>query len=97
MPFAKTTDPRPSDRSPPQAYSCTSRTGPRREPKEREKVAEILCLRRSQPRPAPRFSRTDPEIGIPPGKLGEHTDEVLTAVGYSTAEIAALRDDDAVS
>jgi alpha-methylacyl-CoA racemase len=50
-----------------------------------------------QPRPAPRFSRTDPEIGIPPGKLGEHTDEVLAEAGYATDEVAALRDSKAVS
>ncbi len=55
MPFAKTTDPRPSDRS---AAETAKRSfaaeaaagdlmivedGPRREPEEREKVAEIRC------------------------------------------------------
>ena len=30
-------------------------------------------------------------LGLPPD-LGEHTDAVLAAAGFSTAEIAALRD-----
>lgn len=34
-----------------------------------------------QPGPAPRFSRTPGEIGRPPAKPGEHTDEVLRAWG----------------
>jgi alpha-methylacyl-CoA racemase len=44
-----------------------------------------------QPGPAPRFSRTEAGIGTPPPKLGEHSDEVLAAAGYSSEEIAALR------
>jgi crotonobetainyl-CoA:carnitine CoA-transferase CaiB-like acyl-CoA transferase len=36
------------------------------------------------------FSETPAEIGVAP-KLGEHNDEVLTSLGYSTADIAALR------
>jgi alpha-methylacyl-CoA racemase len=43
-----------------------------------------------QPAPAPRFSRTRPEIGIAPAKLGEHTAEILAEAGYTQAEIGAL-------
>jgi alpha-methylacyl-CoA racemase len=50
-----------------------------------------------QPRPAPRFSRTDAEIGNAPGKIGEHTDEVLDEAGFSSREISELRDTGAVS
>ncbi|QKW40474.1 CoA transferase [Actinomadura sp. NAK00032] len=32
----------------------------------------------------------------PPPRLGEHTDEVLDAIGFSSAEIAALRDEGAI-
>ena len=49
-----------------------------------------------QPRPAPRFSRTDPEIGIPPAKKGEHSDAILADFGYSADEIGRLRDAGAV-
>jgi alpha-methylacyl-CoA racemase len=49
-----------------------------------------------QPRPAPRFSRTDADLGIGPAKLGEHTDEVLAEAGFSSDEIASLRDVGAV-
>ncbi len=36
-------DPRPSDRRQPQATSWSSRTAPRREPKESEQVAKMPC------------------------------------------------------
>jgi len=49
-----------------------------------------------QPRPAPRFSRTQAELGIGPAKVGEHTDEVLAEAGFSSEEIASLRDIGAV-
>ncbi len=45
-----------------------------------------------QPGPAPRFSRTKPEIQGPPAEPGRHTDGVLREAGFSAPEIAALRD-----
>jgi alpha-methylacyl-CoA racemase len=44
-----------------------------------------------QPGPAPRFSRTKAEFGIPPRPLGADTDAVLCDWGFSAAEIEQLR------
>jgi alpha-methylacyl-CoA racemase len=44
-----------------------------------------------QPAPAPRFSRTVPAIQSQSAIAGEHTEEVLTAWGFTAAEIAALQ------
>jgi len=49
-----------------------------------------------QPRPAPRFSRTDSSIERPPARVGEHTDEALRDWGFHTDEIAALREAKAI-
>jgi alpha-methylacyl-CoA racemase len=51
---------------------------------------------RRQPAPAPRFSRTAPEIGRPPSQPGADTDEGLGAWGISAARIAELREAGAV-
>jgi len=45
-----------------------------------------------QPAPAPRFSRTIPEIAAPPPSAGMHTDEALSAWGFSGDEISKLRE-----
>jgi len=50
-----------------------------------------------QPRPAPRFSRTDSSIQRPPAHAGQHSDEILAEVGFDTAEIAALHESGAVA
>jgi alpha-methylacyl-CoA racemase len=50
-----------------------------------------------QPRPAPRFSRTDGEITIPPQFAAANTDEVLGNWGVTEAERAALRAAGAIS
>jgi alpha-methylacyl-CoA racemase len=44
-----------------------------------------------QPAPAPRFSRTAPEIAGRPPAPGEHTASALADWGFTAAEIAALR------
>ena len=50
----------------------------------------------TQPAPAPRFSRTAPEIqGMPP-IAGEHNDSVLTDFGFSSGEIARLKSNGAI-
>ncbi len=50
-----------------------------------------------QPAPAPRFSRTVPEIVRSPSHAGQHTDEALADWGFSGDEIGALRDAKAVA
>lgn len=46
--------------------------------------------------PAPRFSRTAPEIQFPPPLAGEHTETVLSDWGFSADEIAALKSSSAI-
>ncbi|HXR31673.1 MAG TPA: CoA transferase, partial [Solirubrobacterales bacterium] len=45
-----------------------------------------------QPAPAPRFSRTVPEMGAAPRPAGADTEAVLADFGFSQAEIGRLRD-----
>jgi alpha-methylacyl-CoA racemase len=49
-----------------------------------------------QPAPAPRFSRTRPELRRPAPKPGEHTDTALRDWGFSPGELASLRDAGAI-
>jgi alpha-methylacyl-CoA racemase len=49
-----------------------------------------------QPAPAPRFSRTPPEIKGPPPKHGEHTELALSDWGLSRKEIDSLKEADAI-
>jgi alpha-methylacyl-CoA racemase len=51
----------------------------------------------TQPAPAPRFSRTEATIERPPPHAGQHTDEVLSAFGFTTEELGALRDAGAIA
>ena len=44
-----------------------------------------------QPAPAPRFSRSKAEFGMPPRPLGADTDAVLGDWGFSGEEIGELR------
>jgi len=44
-----------------------------------------------QPAPAPRFSRTPPEIARPAARPGEHGEEILREHGFSAAQIDALK------
>ena len=50
-----------------------------------------------QPAPAPRFSRTAPEISRPPSHPGQHTDEVLSDWGFSPTDLTHLRTAKAIS
>jgi alpha-methylacyl-CoA racemase len=50
-----------------------------------------------QPGPAPRFSRTKPEVRSPPPEAGQHTDASLLDWGFSPTEIAELRAAAAIS
>ncbi len=50
-----------------------------------------------QPRPAPRFSRTDSAIQCPPAHDGQHSDEILAQLGYDPDTIAGLRESGAVA
>jgi crotonobetainyl-CoA:carnitine CoA-transferase CaiB-like acyl-CoA transferase len=43
-----------------------------------------------------KFAHGGPSIETPPPRLGQHTDEVLTTLGYSRADIAALRAEGAI-
>ena len=43
-----------------------------------------------QPAPAPRFSRTTPEVTMPPAHPGQHTMEILRDWGFDAARIDAL-------
>jgi crotonobetainyl-CoA:carnitine CoA-transferase CaiB-like acyl-CoA transferase len=43
-----------------------------------------------------KFAHDGPSIERPPAGVGEHTDEVLNALGYDTEQIAALRRSGAV-
>ncbi len=45
----------------------------------------------TQPAPAPRFSRTAPELGIGPALPGQHSSAILTEMGWSDSDIATLR------
>jgi formyl-CoA transferase/CoA:oxalate CoA-transferase len=43
-----------------------------------------------------RFARTPGTIRTAPPLLGEHTDEILAEIGYTAAQIAAMREAGAV-
>ena len=43
-----------------------------------------------QPAPAPRFSATPTQLGLPPPAVGEHTDAVLADLGMSVDEVRRL-------
>jgi alpha-methylacyl-CoA racemase len=62
--------------------------------RSRESFVEVGGV--DQPRPAPRFSRTDSAVQGPPVAAGANTDEVLSEWGFGAAEIAGLRDTKAI-
>jgi len=66
-------------------------------PHNRERGTFVEIAGTIQPRPAPRFSRTDPQIQRPPAHAGQHTDEALTDWGFSAEEIHTLREAKAIA
>lgn len=61
-------------------------------PHNRERGTFIEIAGVVQPAPAPRFSRTPAEVQSPPPRIGQHTDAVLEAAGFSPGRIAELRE-----
>jgi alpha-methylacyl-CoA racemase len=55
---------------------------------ERGTFVEVAGM--MQPAPAPRFSRTHPEIAMPPAHPGQHSKEILRDWGFDAARIDAL-------
>jgi crotonobetainyl-CoA:carnitine CoA-transferase CaiB-like acyl-CoA transferase len=43
-----------------------------------------------------KFAHDGPAVERPPARLGEHTDEILKAVGFDEQQIGRLRKDGAV-
>ena len=50
-----------------------------------------------QPAPAPRFSRTPPQLDLPPAHAGQHTDAVLADWGFDAERLASLREAGAIA
>ncbi len=72
-------------------------TEAREHPHARARGAFLDVAGVAQPRPAPRFSRTDSGVQSPPVAGGANTDEVLREWGFAAAEIAGLRDVKAIA
>jgi alpha-methylacyl-CoA racemase len=51
---------------------------------------------RVQPAPAPRFSRTAPEVARPPSRAGQQTLAALADWGFEAEELAKLREAGAI-
>lgn len=63
--------------------------------KARDAFVEIAGVQ--QPAPAPRFSRTAPEVSCPPPRPGSHTDAVLQDWGFDEDELTPLRESKAIA
>ena len=63
--------------------------------KERKTFIDLEGV--TQPAPAPRFSRTEPEVVSSPSIVGEHTNEVLSSIGLSEEDISTLKTSGAVA
>ncbi|HKA13902.1 MAG TPA: CaiB/BaiF CoA-transferase family protein [Myxococcota bacterium] len=72
-------------------------TEARTHPHARARDAFIEVAGVAQPRPAPRFSRTDSGVQSAPVAGGANTDEVLREWGFPESEIAQLRDAKAIA
>ena len=66
-------------------------------PHNRARKTFVEVAGKVQPAPAPRFSRTPSAISRPPGRTGEHTDEILHDWGLEEAEIRELREAGAIA
>jgi alpha-methylacyl-CoA racemase len=55
---------------------------------ERSTFIEVAGV--TQPAPAPRFSRTVPDVPTPPAHPGEHTREILESWGFTPTDVEAL-------
>jgi alpha-methylacyl-CoA racemase len=62
--------------------------------RERGTFTELAGV--AQPAPAPRFSRSVSAVAGPPPRPGQHTDEALSDWGFSGADIAGLREAQAI-
>jgi alpha-methylacyl-CoA racemase len=64
-------------------------------PRHPHNVARATFVTRDdvvQPAPAPRFSATPTQLGLPPPAVGEHTDAVLAELGLSDEQVRLLRE-----
>lgn len=68
----------------------------RAHPHHRSRAAFTEVDGMEQPAPAPRFSATPGQVRSRPPLPGEHTVEVLSAAGFSAAEMAGLRAAEAI-
>lgn len=50
----------------------------------------------TQPAPAPRFSRSSPQVSRPPARADQDTEAILSDWGFSLSEIAALKENEAI-
>lgn len=62
--------------------------------RDRKTFIEIAGV--TQPAPAPRFSRTIPEVSRPPSRADEHTEAILSEWGVDQTLVATLRDQGAI-
>lgn len=77
-------------------YPVRSLEEAREDPHVRSRQTFIDVGGVSQPAPAPRFSTTPTKAPEPPPAAGDHTDDILAALGYSDLEIGKLRMDEVV-
>ena len=57
----------------------------------------VVVAGKLQPAPAPRFSRTPPQIQRPPAHPGQHTDEALRDWGFTDGDVRKLRESKAIA
>jgi alpha-methylacyl-CoA racemase len=61
---------------------------------ERNMIIDVAGIK--QPGPAPRFSRTVPEVASAPAHPGQHSREILESWGFPVAEVERLLSSGAV-